>query len=61
MCKCMRCGYKWNAVTTSPKVCPSCKSYRWSTESQFKQAQNAHTGVVRADRQEKVSEQGEAV
>lgn len=58
---CLRCGYEWEPFKNIPKVCPKCKSYRYNTESQFKQPQNALGRVVEADQQEKVSNQGGAV
>lgn len=27
--KCLRCGYEWISLVENPKVCPSCKSYKW--------------------------------
>lgn len=36
MFKCKRCGHEWEAIVDSPKACPSCKSYKWSKEFDYK-------------------------
>jgi predicted Zn-ribbon and HTH transcriptional regulator len=32
-CKCLRCGYEWEARVNNPKECPQCKSREWSNQA----------------------------
>lgn len=35
-CKCIRCGYKWEARVRKPVQCPMCKSMRWNIPKRIK-------------------------
>ena len=34
--KCKKCGFEWTPLVDAPKVCPSCKSYKWKEERKRK-------------------------
>lgn len=35
-CKCLKCGYSWEAYLKTPKCCPRCKSYVWNKKNEKK-------------------------